>query len=522
MADSSRLQPAGRNHGGGLNSITEMKIIQPENPGASPPQANPQNTAPATKLTLLERDANALAYLNDLFAFESLGCGSRAAGANALAAMALTIANVSGGRVFFEDESAEVGTSLTIAGPLTDSVTRAILREPLQNQQNLNAHIADADAAKALATAKGNFNRAFDPSTLDTTPKFPELLNIVQDPSAFISTRRLLQPGELHGLNDLLSRPMVAATADTPAAVEAGLKLAHSGQLFVNVPVASAGHAATMAPSLLRTINGTSIGPDCRSVCGHVAASIDPGALAECLRTNNAAVGWLGKSIWLVDGDAVPQPVCLTNDVVSEPVSQPAVSEPAKTTPLDKLNRRYAAAIQDAMMHRIDYREPARDYLIDYRVWQTYLIPSLVKCEPDCPGITVAARWLYVSLEYGLSKLLTAPGFANVQNRISRFTVSALARHLVRRMIAARQTILATEEQTRMLVLAQRMAYKLEEGPADIRRLIRKTNKLTASACTGALHLLHDAGFARQDGSNWLLTRPASEFVIATKGVIDV
>jgi len=442
-----------------------------------------------------------------------------AAGLNSLAAMAITISNTSAAYLFHEDDAAQVGTSFTITGVLTDSVSRDVIAQPLHYQQNITRHVAEAHAATAREAGKEKIYQSFDPGRLAQVPKYPAALRVVAEDIG-LNTLPLLGEGTREGLGDVAVHPLVVATTDTPAAIEAALKLAHAGRLFVQVPVASVSHAETMAPGLLRIINGTCHGPVCRSVGGHLAATIPPAIFAECLYANNAAANWLGKTVWLSDDAVVPTPLIAQP---ADTAASPVTAKPAVPVVLVDVYRRYCAALETAIAYRIKSTDDqAKDLRIDYHKRHANFLRFLIAQETACPGITTAARGLYISLEFGIRKMLEAYGFANANGCLSSYDIGALARHLVRGMVHTRSRILESEAQSRLMVLAQRLAIKLEAGPADVRQLVRKTNRLTAGPCTDALQLLLKAGFVRQDNMLWSLTRPASEFLSKKGIVIDV
>jgi hypothetical protein len=128
--------------------------------------------------------------------------------------------------------------------------------------------------------------------------------------------------------------------------------------------------------------------------------------------------------------------------------------------------------------------------------------------EPECPGISGTARNLYATLDFGLHLLVnaskTADGFKWYSDE-----VEALARFLVQRMINARSAMLFSVRDEWLRQKMEQILRKLEDGPVELRDLVRKFHRLTTAQCLEPLHILKGRGRVMCIDNKWQLAQSA-------------
>lgn len=449
--------------------------------------------------------AEPLQRLFELFNVRGLGDGDIAAGANVLAAMAATIANISAPDSGFlhQGEITPVGTSLLVSGSLTASLLVKVLASVKEAQDQLTENVNDS----LRATSKDKAGQR-----LDDTVRFalgdPSAFGPIHRPFGHTPVRGLLGESENHKRDELLARPRIMATCTDPEQVKAYFGQAHEGRAFVHAPVASSAHAAELGLAIAGVIHGTSTSKPPRHVRGNVLATVSPNHLASCLRAGREETEWINQTLWLADIPCAP---------AVEVHTKPAVM-------LDRIESRYREAVTQAAAARLEFQQHVETNIkFDWHQAQEAFVRFLATLEPRCPGITGTARTLYVTLLFGLYKMLTAPGF-NIRGQLLAGDVAAFARYLVSRMAHARQYLLESDKRERLMAMASRLAFKLEgTSGADVRTLTRKTSKLSMDTCRESLALLEASGFAVEQNEIWVLVKPASEFLKTfNQPVIDV
>ena len=452
-----------------------------------------------------EKAAEPLQRLFELFNVRALGDGDTAAGANTLAAMAVTIANISAPEtgLVHNGDVLSVGTSLLVSGSLTASLLTKVLAPVQRLQTHLVQNVADSLRAAAKAGPGQSLDQTVRAALGDHTAFGP-----IHQPYGYTPVRGLLGESDTRQRDELHQRPRVVATCTTPVQVAAYLDLAHQGRAFAYVPVASPTHAAKLGHAVAAIIHGTSSSDPPRHVQGFVLATLGQDQLAKSVRANCDDTGWIDLLVWLTDIPCAP---------TVEVHTKPAVM-------LDRIEARYQEAVTQAAAARLEFQQHVEANIkFDCHQAQAAFVRFLAKQEAACPGITGTARTLFVTLLYGLFEILTARGF-NTRAQLIPGDVAAFARHLVRRMVFARQCLLEGEKREQLMTLASRLAYKLEDtGGADVRTLTRKTYRLSTGTCRESLMLLKAAGFATERDSVWVMLKPAGEFLKTfNQPVIDI
>lgn len=93
-----------------------------------------------TTNNMLDQDLDELAELDSIFGFRNCGNGSIEVGANVIAAMALNVANVSGGGIYDGEAFYRVGVNFVISGKHTINATLSAMNHSTTPQESEKQH----------------------------------------------------------------------------------------------------------------------------------------------------------------------------------------------------------------------------------------------------------------------------------------------------------------------------------------------------------------------------------------------
>lgn len=432
-----------------------------------------------------------------------MGEGDVVAGANLLAAMACTLANIhrpGSGLKTAEGATLAVGTSMLISGSHSCSlVSERILRGLGQRQANILSHIRSHDRQTLENTQKKGFGPASVAPTLpghSPTSMMEDLYRNMSGQDASGHWGNLAHQPAHSRFADLSDHPLVFITGDKPADLKVQLERCHLGSPFIHVGVESVGGFARFEHQCPAIMEGrATAGPTSTIIRGTVVVTDSLGVLEEAVRTGAPSAKWLSKTIWLVDGRAGPEPD-------NSPIAKPPVA-------LDFLEQRFEAAITRAWGRRIDTRKTEPVTIeFDFTTIQARWVGFLKKMEPEYPGIVGSARNLLATLIFGFHQL---HGEDDLPDGFKLFTnhSEALAKFLVHRMVNARAVMVRSAEsdwkrRTEITILS-----KLREGPLSVRQLVRKSHRLASNQCWELLLDLEACGRVVRSGDEWLLPEPA-------------
>jgi len=432
------------------------------------------------------------------FDAERLGEGNLAAGANVLAAMACTIANIHrrGACLTGSDGvSFQTGSSLLASGPLTSSLIGERVTAPLAAiQGNVLAHIQEWELGK----------QAIIEGSPICKPKL-DGFRIQADLSAhgFWDEEMRMGVHHHHSLfssfsnqvkRALCDQPLVFVTGATPGDLHRNLRRSHLGRPLLHGVLRSPSHCADLADCCLPVIDGSmTIEPLSTSIHGHVLLTDPSRLLDEVVGAGGEPARWLLRLPWLVDGNAGPE-------IASDKDS--AATQPR----LDRMEQRYEQALRNAMRCRLDHTVKAPVcHDIDLAAFQTQWVGFLVASETACPGISAAARPLLATLVFGLYEM------ASIMERPEDFLldpgdVLALAAHLVRRMGNAHAVMTHTGEREQKQRNHLRILDMLSEGPMSARDLGRRFHRMTTNQSRDLLaDLKRNGSVAELSGDRWQL-----------------
>ena len=436
------------------------------------------------------QDSQHLHALLRNFDAERLGEGNVVAGANVLAAMAVSLANVQrpgSGFVARDGATITVGTSLLVSGSESCSLIDERVLTGLGTRQNhLIARLRQMD--RTIAGGIGT-TRARQAGGAGVAVDWDELVmqNIFQQDAisdqqasehwgSLISAPPQMNPG------DLRARPMFFIAGIKTAHLTSQLERCHMNHPFLHIGVDSTtdfAHSEHLCPAVIdgRMTAGTSA----ETIRGTVMVTDPNGVLGEAVRNDLPSARWTSRMCWLIDGHSGP-----SLDEGADGELQVALSG---------IGRRYSTALGVALGQRINTRvnEPL---MLDHEFSdaQVAWLGFLRRTEPAFIG---AGRSLYISLHFGLKCIVDA---ARAPTELSKAGVMALAKFLIHRMANARAVMLESAEFTRQQQLKISILNKLATGPMSIREITRRFNRLTSGPLRGDA-----SGYGSQGpgGPNW-------------------
>lgn len=447
-------------------------------------------------------DVENLLALQSAFDVASLGDGDAVAGINQLAAMAVALANLAlprSGIVTPEGRRLEVGCNLLATGPrVTSSILDEVIAPISRCQNNLVAQVTRLLKHDSAEEARG-LNRSWklDGKTYPSTGETALLDLMTGDPDEDpLFTNRRDQwlkvvtdaPSKLFG--DLRRCPRAFIAAATPKLLQDQLPGAHDGQAVVAISLnrmADAKKFGTLCPALMDGL--IPCGPSGETVKGRLLVIDTGGLLRDVATAPDDKNAWLGRLLWLVEGNTGPNPP-----------TPPA--DKADIVRLPNLTTRFEDAVRFLFVDRLNgSKSQPVTFQCDIAGSQVRWMGFLTEMEKLLPGISSTARRLLSSLVFGLRRLVAADkapqGF-----KFSLSGIEALARFLVHRMANYRAAILFSADDARKLRFKRKILAKLEGASLDSRSIYHPLH-LPADLCEELLGELETGNLVRRSGRIW-------------------
>ena len=442
------------------------------------------------------------------FGAERLGEGDVVAGANLLAAMAISLANIQrpgSGLVTRYGETISVGASCIISGSLSASlVGERVLTGLGEFQNNLLSHLRRRHRELARS---GERTDTYRPVPLTNAPadvveeSAMSLLyqaGAVADSQAAPTWSLLLKTPVRPGFQDLYDHPLVFITDTTSSRLAGQLERCHSGNPFIHVGIDGPGDFGRHGPQIQAVMDGrATVGPMTVNIRGNVLVTDPYALLGEAVQAGQSSTLWIGRVPWLVDGNAGPDPGEFAPDET--------------VVPLGCIERRYKAAMVLAWGQLISDRMVGHEMVeMEFEEAQVRWVTFLRGMECQFPGISGTARRLLVTLLFGFHKIVTAIPVPTGCRWVPE-QVEAFAKYLIYRMANARAVMLMAAERIRRRNLEMAIIGKLAGGPLCVRDLVRKFHDLTHGPCIEALRELEFAGRVANSGGRWRLVESAHQ-----------
>lgn len=408
------------------------------------------------------------------------------AGLNALASMACTLANVArpgSGIVTPKGNRMHIGSSLLVNGALSSSIVNDnVVTELRLCQNNLTAHLRKLHNTQQQSIEEGTKLHA-DPKANHSEDALLSLQNL--DPElapAPIETNwaHVLSASPTPRIRDLATQPKIVVTASRPQDLTKQLIGSHQGHPLVLLglnPAYRSKHSNTILTAVVdgRLPNGQGG----EALQGNLLVTDTDNALFEIAKSANGNDTWLGRTLWLVDGNAGPE--------IPDPAAKLSGGQ------FGNVSSKFNDALKLAFGKRLNQHEPEPVLLpIDLGDAQSRWVDFLKGMEPDLPGITGTARKLLATLAFGIHELTHIPGTKAFN--VPVLFIEILARHLVQRMANARTSMLFSSEMARKKHLQQSILEKLADGFLTPRNLVRRFDRLKTPECLTLLQGLEAEG----------------------------
>ena len=252
-----------------------------------------------------------LRSLLNTFNAASLGQGDLDAGTNLLAAMAVTLANVSrpgSGIASPGLGRMRSGASLLVSGGLGSSlVTDYVVTELTIRQNNLTAHLRRLFSDKVADAEKGGPRAVEFPAGAAANFAENALFQLEQrnplvpiDPLEKWSEVVISPPNPR--IDDLAARPRVVICASSAATLRGQLTGLHDGRPLVVLGLHSAAEATNLSDTCNALLSGSLANGKVGEIAsGNLLVTDQMGVLPDIADTLGGKGSWLSRSLWLVD-----------------------------------------------------------------------------------------------------------------------------------------------------------------------------------------------------------------------------
>ena len=452
-------------------------------------------------------DTHHLQNLLRNFDAEALGEGDVTAGANVLAAMAISLANIQrpgSGLVTRDGQGIAVGTSMLASGSHSSSlISEKIISGLAMRQNNLTSRFCQR---RTRETGKGSDNASVPhAASSDLAANWAETVmqqlcrpGAISDQQANECWGAILQIPPQTDLSYLRDHPVVFATGTKPAELVGQLERCHLGRPLIHVGLDSSADFARFEHLCPAVMDGRmTVGTLAETIRGTVTVTDPNEVLGEAVRSAQSSARWATRMLWLVDGNAGPD--------------FGGGDEDESSVPMGGIERRFEIAMGLAWGRRISDR--VSDPLVlehEFSESQARWIRFLKRTEPAFLGITGTARNLFVTLLFGLQQMVDAARIP-VGFRMPVEQVEAFARFLIHRMVNFRGALLHADQNYRRGLLERAIFHKLEDGPQCARMLCRRFHRLPIQQCNEVLLELEIAGRVTQSAGVWRIAPAHAE-----------
>jgi hypothetical protein len=433
-----------------------------------------------------ETESKQLQDLITTFNAHALGEGDEVAGVNLLASMAGVLADLApcDGTILTKDgRPAQLGLNLLLTGPvITGMVVDEVLTEVSRRQSNLWHHLLRY--ANLIEAQKQKFGASHLPmDSMSDTPEYSiaetqEMLAPIYH-TRTASWERIFSEAPAEDVSALISRPKFLLSLSKPEDLPGQLRGVRPGHPLVHAGCTKPSDLVALGDTAVALIEGRyPLGNGCETARGHLLITDPLQVLHRAAKDPDEGTAWLGHFLWLCDGKAGPE--------------APAGGDDPNGYLM--ITKRFRMALNAVLATRMNLPEKQRVQLpIHTRKAKVRFREFLAEMEPRLPGISMAARNLIDSLVFGLSEM------AKFEERLplSIGGVASMARFLVTRMANARMMMMHSAAVARRRSQIERVYRKLQQEPADIRKICRDLS-LLVNDCEPCLRWLEEAGIVRQ------------------------
>lgn len=430
----------------------------------------------------------------------NLGDGDINAGANTLATMLFTLANIARPGSGIQTRSGKlikVGGSLLIAGSFSRSlINDQVITLLRMLQSNLTTNVFRAlDELEQKAAKEGHSSISL-PDNARIYDCSDTMLSLFQTDIGPLGSgddewRGVLNSSPTPRMQDLATKPKLVVSIAGAGELKkqlVGLNHRHPLVLLGLSKVATSQGNSELLTALMEGYLPDNVGG--HTVQGNLIVT-DPNELLQDLARNaDEHSAWLGRLLWLVDGIAGPE-ACM--------------DEMTPKTGIDKINVRYQRALSLAFGKRLNNHSSGPVIrLLDLDRAQIRWVRFLKGMEKQLPGISGSARNLFATMVYGAIEMTSATKWPKDCGYALR-GVEAFARFLVQRMANARGVMVYSVKKARETRMKETILLRLEERPHTVRELTRRFSRLSAEPCRELLFDLEADGKIVHNDGEWML-----------------
>ncbi|NWK54981.1 hypothetical protein HW115_05130 [Verrucomicrobiaceae bacterium N1E253] len=438
-------------------------------------------------------------FLNT-FNAHALGEGDLNAGINTLAAMLCTLANIArpGSAIISPDaKCSPVGTSLLVTGALSSSIiTNDVLTELRLRQNNI---VSQLKHAKAIQTKEDEANRPKQVTFLkrkktnQAESSLHAALNHSQGAmnSATGNWAMAANSPPNPDFDTLTQDAKIVVSASNARELKTQVQGSHLGKPLVLLGLNHSSCYDRMSELCSALQHG--LLPDTehgKTVKGNLIITDPDDMLSDLIKNTTHNTAYLNHCVWLVDGNAGPEPHNHVHDIswIGNPTNR------FKEALSRGFGQRLNHESQYPVLHELDMIGAQHRW-----------IEFLKGVEDSLPGINGHARNLLASLVFGVLELTSCLRVADAGNPMEGIEV--FARLLVQRMANARSLMTYSKQQARNDRLKQSILHKLDRGPHSVRDLTRRFNRLSTAQCRELLFELEDGDYVQNNtNGEWSLT----------------
>lgn len=421
----------------------------------------------------------------------SLADGNVIAGANVLAVMCCSIANILPRGAGFKDPTGDilpVSTDLLLLDGLSRALADSkIFAQMTDLQSALTANIHEANAYEAYhGVGRTVYGKAIE------APPSPDIpLVHLQNALNGFSARQgdsspfemLLTPSTRKMNSHIKKNPLVFTRVDAASLSLGQLASAHLGQLLVRASLDGRPRRARFISQLESAMQS---GIENVALHARVVLSAPPETFRGLFAAGDS--DFLSRFLWIYDHSP---------STARSPIASNGFSP----------GQAFEAALRRAWARRLDFRRSPPIIRFEWKELQHRWLAFLGQQEYRFQGISATAYPLFATLLTGLFWLA-----GDASRSVKASGAFEMAKFLVTRAVSLREHLARTEERARLLKIAEKMVTKFDGHAYTARELVRKFNRLPMADCQDVLQLLSQERIVIEASSGqWKLTVPVSD-----------
>ena len=443
-------------------------------------------------MSMTPEEHNDIATLLQSFGAYSLGEGNLNAGANLLAAMAVTLANLSREKSCIASSHLgrlHLGTDLLVTGShLTRLVRDEILIEVATRQNKILANLRQMMLERSKDPVKTR--KESEHTDFWEPDKTQELLkncwnnNRLTDDQSKLLWSQLMTSSPQTRLESHILFPKFFVTASNSEELRRQLVGLHSNRPFISLNLNSERDGtdfSALCGQILLGLYGFEMG---ETVAGRMLVMDPLNVIGKTALNPKTGSSWLNQLVWLVDGKTEP---CVQADV--------------KALNKDTLEY-FCKALSSVLTNRLNHlHDKPIVHEIDFAETQALWMEFLETMESRLPGIMGVAKNLAASLAFGLTEM----GLL-MYKKSDVFTsrqIFSFAKWIILRMVHTRKAMSMDDQRQLNLSEVEKIFQTIAERGKMHLRDIYRCRSLSSEQCKEFLHMMERGGLLRRVGNAW-------------------